>query len=144
MSATPQLIGALTLVQPWASAIITGLKPVENRGWRFPFALPATIAVHASRRTLDPDTYAGLAAQLAALGDPQLLPRSALLGTIIIAAQHEAGDCGCPAPWAAPAGHHWLLHTPVALRTPIPSKGALRIWALPPAHRTALEATRTK
>lgn len=66
MSGIPHLAHALSVREPWAWALTTGIKSVENRSWAFPakrHPLPAWIAIHAS---LGWDGMLGQAEQLAA------------------------------------------------------------------------------
>jgi hypothetical protein len=50
---------ALTILQPWAWAIATGLKSVENRTWRPPdAAIGQLVAIHAGKRQLPEEFYA--------------------------------------------------------------------------------------
>lgn len=128
------IVGALTVLQPWAWAIVAGHKDVENRGWRFPFPTPATIAIHAGRkRVADPGRWAG------PLPDVETLPRSAHVGLVDVGEQHEAESCGglC-SPWSGPEGWHWPLSDPRQLALPVPAYGQLRIWQPAPATRDAL------
>jgi hypothetical protein len=50
---------AISLWQPWASAIAAGLKQVETRGWSTSYRGP--LAIHAAKhRTLDEEIFWGL------------------------------------------------------------------------------------
>lgn len=126
------MIRALTVRQPWASAMFrrTAPKDIENRTWRPP-ALER-IAVHAGLR----DDPAGVAA-LGAVGGRS---RGMILGTVAITSAHLEGDTLCGVldcqgnPWAmwAAAGEkplwHWHIEHPRELMTPIPARGALGLW----------------
>lgn len=62
MSGIPNITHALSVREPWAWALTTGIKSVENRTWPFPAGrhpLPAWIAIHASLSYdyLDDDSY---------------------------------------------------------------------------------------
>ncbi len=141
-----QLLGALTCFQPWASAIVLGLKDVENRGWPFPYDTPVAVAVHASLEVADETSVRELwpaQAHPRPAREAQLAwPRGALLGTVVITGTHPAVDCRAPhcSPWANPHfGHHWTLTDPRPLPQPLPATGRLRIWQPDPAHRAVLE-----
>lgn len=41
---------AISLYQPWASLLAHRQKKIETRSWRFPFRLPAVLAVHATAK----------------------------------------------------------------------------------------------
>jgi hypothetical protein len=44
---------AISIRQPWASLIVAGVKPVENRSWRTRYRGP--VLIHASSRMTRPD-----------------------------------------------------------------------------------------
>jgi hypothetical protein len=110
---------ALSVCQPWAWAIVAGVKAVENRVWRTSHRGPLLIHAGASR-----------ASMRAVLPDgtrvPDDLPFGCIVGTV------EVVDCvpldQCPpgpfreGPWC------WLLARPRALPTPIPYRGAQRLF----------------
>jgi hypothetical protein len=52
---------ALTLTEPWASAVAAGFKRIETRSWRAPhFVVGQRIAIHAAKRMTDDDlAFAG-------------------------------------------------------------------------------------
>jgi hypothetical protein len=126
---------ALSIRQPWASLILSGVKPIENRTWPAPYR--GRILVHAGR-TLDYDCPADLGRTLP---DVRTLPLGALLGTV------ELVDCvrvaDLPAelrrspyasgPWC------WVFRDPRPLASPIPCKGKLRLWDVDPAVAARVE-----
>lgn len=138
------LLGALTVYQPWATAIVLGLKDVENRGWPFPYDTPVVLAVHAGLDVADEASVGELwprqehprpsrEAQLA-------YPRGAFLGTVVVTGSHPAEDCRARcSPWAWHLGHHWTLTDPRPLPLPLPATGRLRVWQPDPLHRAVLE-----
>lgn len=109
--------------QPYASLIVTGVKGIENRGWRT--AYRGELWIHAGQRV---DT-AAMARYGHLLADREV-PRSAILGSV------DLLDCrqGFESEWADPGGDiwHWVLASPRPLATPIPATGRLGLWMVPP------------
>ena len=145
MNTTDRPLRALTIWQPWAAAIATGRKNVENRIW--PTRYRGTVAIHAGR-TLDKsalDTTAPLNFQ-----DPLVRrtytaapPHLRALSSIVALA--ELTDCHparrCCRPWGVvePDAYHWVLTNIRALSEPIPCKtGRQRLWIPDPATLAAL------
>lgn len=140
----------LTLVQPWATAILTLGKDCENRSWAPPMSvLGKRIAVHAGTK-LDKTALSWIAQFT---DDARLppLPQGAILGTVEVfgylirrkSGQVEAvGDVSDAerraamfSPWRNESERcQWLLRDPVTLSTPIPRKGALGLWSLTAAE----------
>lgn len=116
---------ALTIRQPWAWAIMSGLKIVENRTWKTPYR--GDLLIHAGR---------GASVNMGGvLPDgtpiPDDLPRGVALGVVelIDILPAEACDPDNPfvtGPWC------WVLSRPRPLPQPIACKGALSLWR-PPA-----------
>ena len=135
---------ALSIQQPWCSAIAYGDKRVENRTWQAPHWITGTtIALHASK---GPDWYAPARAWTAAgltpyrYGDPRKAWTASLaLGAIVALAEvtesHSRGcgtfDHGYCSPWAVTGQHHWVLANVRPLLVPVPCRGALGLWRLP-------------
>lgn len=118
------MIFALTIRQPWASAIVLGHKAIENRTWR-PAAcrLPMRLAIHAGKRV----DQAGLEF-IARMGIvlPEL-PTSAILAVVTVEQIVDRSDD----PWFhGPLG--WVLRD-IHRVWPIPCDGQQGLW-LPPAQ----------
>lgn len=133
---------ALTIRQPWASAIAAGYKTVENRTWRTRERGP--IAVHASARIYrgefrdDFDTIA------------QLLSWPLDVQRRMYAEWNDRRNCGAVLAVArlvacALPGEDWVRDNPFfygpfgfvlydiqPLARPVPVRGALGFWSLPP------------
>lgn len=142
---------ALSIQQPWASAIIDGPKRVENRGWA-PTQQPPPegvwIAVHASAR-LYPMPWDELVAELRAAGwknapaNAQVYPRSAILGAMRVVRyvrgvrplRPDGIRCRvATSPWRAPGVlWGWDIEDVVRLAQPVPCRGRLRLWDVPEA-----------
>lgn len=150
---------ALSLTQPWATLIAIGAKRVETRSWSTNYR--GTIAIHASKgmprwaREFAYADPAGSALNIAGIrlgGDCRALPRGAIIAvarltgiapTVDFVAmsqgllRHEIdfGDYG-------PDRFGWVLTDVVALREPVPCKGMLGLWTVPPAVVERIEAAR--
>lgn len=146
---------ALTLWQPWASAILVGAKPWENRSWA-PAALKATpprpmwVALHAGATT---DTSLsrpergyrfGRGWQMLRELWPELpggrdytWPRG-LLGLVRFdyAESFEPGAVCHDDPWCS-GPLCWRVGRVVALPQPIACQGAQRLWRVPEEHLEA-------
>ena len=137
---------ALSVRQPWCSALALWGKPVENRAWRFPPAYRGPVALHASAG-LDPKVV--LAANIARVSvlsgvDPATIERHCRIrGAIIAVAELEsvcsatvaagvppAGRCDCGR-WAVPGEHHLRFAGVRVLAEPVKATGALGLWRVP-------------
>lgn len=125
---------ALTLWQPWGSAIVSGEKPVENRPWAPPKTIIGqTIAIHAGK-TYDRDGEAFLVKCGLAPGRDHWRLLGALIGTVRVDGVVELGQLH-PDPildhpmFFGPFG--WKISEARKLVRPIPCKGALGLWTIP-------------
>lgn len=124
---------ALSILQPWAWAIMAGIKPVENRGWltnyRGVLAIQAGVGRRADLSGLEAIKRNGFAV-------PENLPRGVLLGTV------ELVDCltqpGALARFGSawvdphPDAWCWVLKNPRLLREPRPCRGKLSLFEIEP------------
>lgn len=125
---------ALTLIQPWAGLVASGVKLVENRPWKPPAAMIGErFAIHAGKK-LDLDTVDDLLAQ----GERERKSwyvRGALIGTARLVAcitnsQQLTGDLIDQRRWFfGPFG--FVLADVRQLAEPVPCKGMLGFWQLP-------------
>jgi hypothetical protein len=128
---------ALTLTQPWAGLIVTGVKCIENRPWKLPKNMAGKrFAVHASRE-VDEATVD----YLKAMGIPEH-PLWRVTGAVVgvaratgyvssLAELEEATRAGrAPADsatfWMGPFAFLLADQRPIA--TPVVCKGALGFW----------------
>lgn len=109
----------LSVRQPWAHLIVTGVKDVENRTWVTGYRGP--LAIHASL-VVDPN-----AARLVPGLDASLLPRGAIVGVVNL----DRCEHGNASAWADPNRYHWVLTEPRCLPEPIPWKGQVKIVNIP-------------
>lgn len=132
---------ALTIRQPWGTAITLLGKTVENRTWTN--AHRGRIAIHAGAGTGPRQEYEDALETVAARSglEPEGVARlSAARGAVIAVAdlvdictiQVDDLDCSCDCgPWAAFDQCHWKLANVQPLAEPVPVKGALGLWTLP-------------
>jgi hypothetical protein len=120
------ILRALTVVQPWAWAIIHGpangpKKLIENRSWATPYRGP--LLIHAGKSLTRLGDYGP--------GEPE--PKSLVFGAIIgvvelvdcVPLERVEGQPFAEGPWC------WLLDKPRAI-TPFPCSGLMGLWN-PPA-----------
>ena len=136
---------ALSIRDPWAQAIVNGPKRVENRTWAPPEHIRGQrIAIHTSKKVEHNDAQD--------LADHALFdykPGEAYPGYIIGVAtiigvmnpethQTETWVEGvdipphCIVDWFVTGCWGWLLDDVHALTRPIPAKGMLGLWTVPP------------
>ena len=138
---------ALTVRQPWATAIIWGGKDIENR--TRPTGYRGRLWIHAGLHRPDRDDYleaSGLARTETGDGlDWAAISRSlgVILGSVDVVGCHsdetEEPRTSC-SPWARHSQHHWMLANPRPLAEPVPCKGALGLWRLPEDVEKAVRA----
>lgn len=142
---TATQIRALTVTQPWAAAIASGHKTIENRTWSTRYC--GTLLIHAGQRFdeaaigLELDAHrmwAALAAVLPAA--PGALDRGAIIATARLADCHTAD--GCCAPWGEqrPGIWHWVLADIRPLPESVRCPGRLGLWIPHPDLLTLLPA----
>ena len=113
-------MSALTVRQPFASAIVFGSKDVENRSWAASYR--GRLLIHAGLgEDAAPD-------EAWAADEEHGSPRGLIIGHVRLL------DCTrlrTDSSWAMPGAVHWLLACPVALREPVPCKGRQGLWTVP-------------
>ena len=126
MTLLPNPLLALTLQQPWASAVRDLGKRTENRSWPAPQrVLGQYIAIHAGMSFRE-DAADWLAARTGRMLTRQNVPLGAVvaLARVVEVVQEHSDD-----PWfIGPYG--WVLDDVVAL-TPVPCRGRQQLWRLP-------------
>jgi len=141
----------LSVQQPWASAICTGVKDVENRTWQ-PKGGPGRILIHASAKKVPKDfdeknlwpemisTMSNLRT-FGILPEYEDMPLSAIIGYVDVIGFDNNNDS--ESPWAGPDCTHWQLSNAYLFDKPILDvKGKLGLFDypldennLPPAHK---------
>ena len=116
---------ALTVRQPYASLIVLGVKPVENRSWATRHR--GEIAIHAAKEIFQDDVdYCE--DRLGYKLDLDELVYGAVIGSVQLSGikEHHRSK------WYAPGNVAWCLGRPRAIK-PVPCPGSQRLWTLPPA-----------
>lgn len=111
------LMRALTVKEPFASAIIDGAKPIENRTWPPPKGvLGERILIHAGKKRHD------LASDFEHLWVGPERP-GCILGSVVIREVISSSDSEW---WLGPLG--WVLADPIPLAQPVPYRGNMGLW----------------
>lgn len=150
---------AITVQQPYAWAIATGAKDVENRVRSVPWrsAVGQRIAIHAGKAWYDGAEHDVRIVDLSERHTPApLWPTATAAGAVVavatLAQVHWAGACAAglvhgqrsvdaegksaPSPslcstWAEPQAWHLVLDEVRALPHPVPARGFQGLWTLP-------------
>ena len=115
---------ALSIRQPWAHFILTGLKPVENRTWKTNFCGP--VLIHAAQRVDDIFDGSEEFEVIERETGKKFAPFEVDIGGIVGVA--EVVDCvtSHPSPWfSGPFG--FVFANPIRLPF-VPLKGKLRFF----------------
>jgi len=129
---------AITITQPWASAIMAGAKAIETRSWRIDYR--GEMAIHASKRwNRDDREFAAHLWSLGLVPAPDELPLGAVLGTVELLAcdpvellittaairdhpnEVMLGDY-------SPGRYGWILQVRDVFQDPVPAAGRLGVW----------------
>ena len=126
---------AISLWQPWATAVAIGIKKVETRSWQTKYTGP--IAIHAAKRWAKPEQE--FAAVEHALGRlPKRLPFGAIIATATLIGcrmtedvEHQVDAIARIYGNYAPGRFAWFLTDIVALEEPLPFKGSQGFFNVP-------------
>lgn len=140
---------ALTISQPHASNIISGLKIVENRVWSTRYR--GDLAIHAGKGT-----------QYLTRGELKQYPHGCFLGVVELCCCHslaalthmhpglEIVEPGSGITVGQILAHDhtegpecWILRRVRLLKAPIPYRGGLGLWTIPPRILTQIRAALT-
>ena len=135
----------ITISQPWAALIVSGIKDIENRSWRLPGKYcNCTVLVHTSAKPKFDGNAARLEQYKRDLPFTDFAPQTTFSGVIIgalrfnkcIRAEDMRGQLR-PSPWADRtcdrvfcsngSAFWWMIEKAMPL-TPIPAKGRLNFW----------------
>lgn len=137
---------ALSLLQPWASLVILGLKRIETRSWQARPSDAGVIAIHASKalKRDEIDTFHEPPFEEAfaehGIDAISMLPLGAILGTVRLTAYRHVEDFTRISERERAFGNYgnedgqrwgWVLEDPKPLEAPLPCKGALGLWTVP-------------
>ena len=132
------MIKAISLLQPWASLVVLGLKTIETRSWTT--AYRGTLMIHASRGK----SGAAVAKDpvfTRHIPDFGKLPFGCIIGEVRLKDVLRMEDLGLPQEIIgrltlegrafgdySGGRYAWLLEEALAYEEPIPAKGALGLW----------------
>jgi hypothetical protein len=118
---------ALTIKQPWIYAILREGKDIENRSWQRSFR--GWVALHASAT---PQRIAHFPRSLR-IPDLRTLDYSAICGVArVVDVVTKSRSKWFWRPTDGSVNYGWVLEDVTALEKPIPCKGALGLWEVPP------------
>lgn len=129
---------ALSLWQPWAWAVASGHKPIENRGWKPRNAMNTWIAIHAGMR-VDKDAIATVRD---VTGEDPVLDHGVILGIarlvdVIPAGARESELDEHERVWFnGPYG--WRFDAAIQFSDPVPCRGYQSLWTLKPSVRNQI------
>lgn len=128
---TPMM--CLTVRQPWATALVRGVKKVENRSWPpgRGLAVGDWLAIHAGSARPVPSNVHWPA-------EPDEHWLSAVIGAVRFCG-HTPYRPGL-GPWAGGEPWCWRFDDAVEFEVPIPVAGRLRLWPAPPLAVRRLRA----
>ena len=123
---------ALTLWQPWASAIPYGFKGIETRSWGTNYRGP--LAIHASKRKMDQAIWEELCHKLPELRNIETYPFGCIVATcklivctkIIFRFKADRPDMVLGD--FTPGRYAWILRAIKAVDPPIAAKGHQGLW----------------
>jgi hypothetical protein len=129
---------AISLLQPWASLVVMGMKTIETRSW--PTKHRGNILIHASKGKAG-SIFASHPAFKKYIADFNALPFGAIIGSVNLTAVVAITQMGLPDDVMAKmtmeekafgdytSGRFaWLLEEPVMFKEPIPARGMLHVW----------------
>lgn len=126
------IVYALTVWQPWAWAIVSGQKDVENRSWRPTDAfIGERIGIHAGKHRGTKLERLAIQNSLATLIGREAIPTElefgAMIGSVAIDGFTQSSD----SPWASehPGTWHWELSDPQPI-APVPCNGRQGLWQI--------------
>lgn len=128
---------ALTIWQPWATAIALGPKRVENRTWAPHSGLKPgdRLIIHAAARKPTINDCEGVMELWPELPAREELPLGA---AVAIATYRGARHCDWVDPWAS-GPVCWGLDDINALPAPVPMRGRQGLWTLSVGQRWAID-----
>jgi len=118
---------ALSIKQPWVSAILNEGKDIENRSWQRSFR--GWLAIQASAQPEREARYP----RGHRVPDLATLDYSAICGVaFVVDIVTKSRSKWFYHPDDGSTNYGWVLSRVAALKKPIPCKGALGLWELPP------------
>ena len=121
---------ALSVTQPWASVICSGVKDVENRNWK-PATAPGKILIHATQAKV-PSYFESVADEfnsivknerlMGHIPDYKDMPYGSIIGYVDCYQIVQDSDSY----WAQPDSYHWCLRDAHLFDEPIPDIKGVR------------------
>lgn len=131
---------ALSLLQPYASLVATGVKKIETRSWgtkhRGPLLIHASLGKEAMLE-LPPDLEELMISYLHKAGVYGALPRGVILAVVRLAdVRPIPAEFKVPEPERSfgdftPGRFAWFMEELHPLPAPIPCRGSLGVWSVP-------------
>ncbi|MFI1621805.1 hypothetical protein ACH4VT_33330 [Streptomyces lydicus] len=117
-------IRGISVRQPWATAIVAGAKPIENRPQ--PWSWRGWLLLHAGLQTDRRALRLPLVARAIRGRD---LPTGAVIGVArLVGCHQDPNDAPLCGPWSEPDRWHLELADVQELALPIPARGQLGRW----------------
>lgn len=129
---------AISLLQPWAWAILYAGKDIENRTWALPRCrIGSRVLLHASKnvtRVYYQDAVDTISALVPSVVVPyyEQIAKGAIVGAVTFVRSLRPASYPT-ARWHFAGQFGWVVRDPVALTEPIPCRGALGFWHVPDA-----------
>ena len=138
---------AISLIQPWASLIVMGVKKFETRSWKTEYR--GNLLIHASSKLptdFQKDKFTEGSYFKDYIADMELLPYGVVIGKVNLVGIYRAEDLISPQALFkdvlisehekalgdySQGRYAWALEEALLFKTPIPYRGALGIWEFP-------------
>jgi hypothetical protein len=125
---------AISLLQPWAWAILWAGKDIENRTWDLPAQFVGRRVMLRASKRVSRDEFDGAADMIEGVSGVrvssyELVPMGALVGAVTFTGSIHPGNDGVR--WHFPDQFCWIVHDAKPLPEPIPCKGMLGFWRIP-------------
>jgi hypothetical protein len=127
----------LTVRQPWAWAIVSGAKDVENRSWKTEYRGPIIIHASATKAVVNRLIKSGGSALPA-----MTFTYGSLIGIVDLVDVVPLSEELETNPWAW-GPYCWRISNPRRFTEPIPGKGKLKLYTLPPTMSPRIRAAVT-
>lgn len=132
---------AISLLQPWATLVVMGIKTIETRSWGTKYR--GALLIHASQGKAG-SIFAGDQPFKRYIHDFYKLPFGAIIGKVIITDVVRIGKLEMPDELMnrltmeekafgdySEGRFAWMLEDHIQFSSPIPARGTLSIWEYP-------------
>ncbi len=134
----PPMAKVLSLLQPWASLVVMGLKTIETRSWTTAYRGP--LLIHASKGA-GGEAVAGLPLIQKHIPDFGALPFGAIIGEALLTDVLRIGEAALPPDLLprltleerafgdyGPGRWAWMLDEAAEWQEPMPARGYPGLW----------------